>query len=138
MLWADDNVSLRCPDQPLNLPLYSRAVRAEISRSINRDDFKVLSIKVKFIPAELDSGVRQTTRSTILDGLTITANTGLIYSAAGTLSFGTAITCHYTYIMRISVVALDSATFVRFNQTTESEVTISTNGELTGFGPGFK
>lgn len=123
----ENDLTLRCPTDALNLTLYSDTIAAKIKASVDPALYQNVRVRIRTRLLGLQSGSIAASSSQVISGLSV-AQTGLISVISGALSFQPL--CQFRYVIRSTVTATEIASGVRLSSTNEGIITISSGGEV--------
>lgn len=121
----DGSATIRCPRQPLNVKLYRRVLAEQVKASIDTVTYSNPRVKVNLRLLARDSSKKSVAFADVLNGLTLTQD-GLTSVVSGSLSY--ADSCEYTFLARVKVTAVETATGARLRSINDSTFTITSSG----------
>lgn len=119
------NVTLLCPDEALNIGLYTDTVSRAVRAAVDQSKYRNVRVRITWRSMGPIQEQLATTSSEIVSGLTI-QQVGLVSALTGSLQFQPR--CDYRYIAKVRVIATDRASGVRLSSSNESIVTITSAG----------
>ena len=125
---AQTGFSFICPKKAPGIKTMRRAMKQQVESLVDTSAFGNAKARVKMRKVALDAPTSVLSLDELFSGLTFVNSdhpTGLAYAAEGSIDFGSAGTCAYTYRVTITYTAVEAVTGKKVSARTSTDIDVT-------------